>query len=51
MSRDGSMVILGIVIGTLWVSLLLFGILFFGTMIFELGTREFLGLLFGRDGA
>lgn len=51
MSRDGIMVILGVVIGTLWVSLLLFGIIFFGTVIFELGTREFLGLLFGSDGA
>ncbi|MEL8055626.1 MAG: exopolysaccharide biosynthesis protein [Pseudomonadota bacterium] len=51
MSRDGVMVILGLVIGTLWVSLLLFGIFFFGTVIFELGTREFLGLLFGHDGA
>lgn len=51
MSRDGLLVILGLIVGTLWVSLLTFGVIFFGTMIFELGTREFLGLLFGGDGA
>ncbi|MEM7492689.1 MAG: exopolysaccharide biosynthesis protein [Pseudomonadota bacterium] len=46
MSRDGLMLILGLTIGSLWVSLLLFGVIFFGTVIFESGTREFLGMLF-----
>ena len=50
MSRDGLLVIMGLIIGALWVSLLVFGLIFFGTMIFELGTRDFLGLLFGDDG-
>lgn len=48
MSRDGLLVLLGLVIGTIWICLLGFGLFFFGTMIFELGTREFLSLFFGR---
>lgn len=47
MSRDGLLVLLGLVVGTIWVSALIFGFLFFGNMIFELGAREFLGLVFG----